>query len=753
MYAFLQEIAQRELRNSEARYQDLYDNAPDMFISVDDATANILQCNQMLETVLGRPREEIIGRSVWELYPADSQGKIREAVETFRTTGQVKNVELQLQRRDGGRVDVILNASAVRDTQGRILHSRSVLRDITEQKRAESILKENEQFLQSVFHAIQDGISVLDTDLNIVRVNTWIEQMYVHHMPLPGKKCYEAYQNRQSPCPWCPTLETLQTGKTHRAMVPYPSPERPNGWIDLSSFPLKDVKGNITGVIEYVKDITEQKEAEAEMQKLAAIVKRSSELINLATLDGRMIFLNDAGCSMLGIEPEQVEQVQIMEVIPEPLKELVENELLPGLMKGDGWEGELQYLNLKTKKLIDVYAVTFTVQDPASGAPLYLANVSLDITDRKQAEEALREREETIRALVESSRDWIWSIDIQGVHTYCNPAIKNILGYSADELVGKHSLDIIHEEDRKRIESELPKRIAEKRGWKNLILRWRHKDGDYRYLESNAVPILTSQDELIGFRGVDRDITDRKRAEAEREKLIQELEAKNAELERFTYTVSHDLKSPLITTKGFVGMLKQDLADGNQELIAEDMQRISHATETMERLLEELLELSRIGRIVNPPKQVFLSDLAQEALALLAGEPNAQNTQFEVAPDLPVVYGDRIRLREVLQNLIENSIKFMGDQTEPRIEIGHRQEKGETVFYIRDNGIGIDSRYHEKIFGLFDKLNSEAAGTGIGLTIVKRIVEVHGGRIWVESEGIGRGSTFCFTLASHKEGD
>ncbi len=246
-------------------------------------------------------------------------------------------------------------------------------------------------------------------------------------------------------------------------------------------------------------------------------------------------------------------------------------------------------------------------------------------------------------------------------------------------------------------------------------------------------------------------ITERKWAQEEREQLVGELEAKNVELEQFTYTVSHDLKSPLITIKGFLGMLEQDTSSGDTQRMKADMARISGAAEKMRRLLDELLELSRIGRLVNPPDEVPLSELVGEVMDLGAGRLAEGNVKVEIAPDPPLVFGDRARLREMLENLIDNAVKFMGDQPNPRIEIGARQDGEETVFYIRDNGIGIDPRYHEKVFGLFDKLDEKTEGTGVGLAIVKRIVEVHGGRIWVESEGTGEGTSFCFTLPKKSE--
>ena len=227
----------------------------------------------------------------------------------------------------------------------------------------------------------------------------------------------------------------------------------------------------------------------------------------------------------------------------------------------------------------------------------------------------------------------------------------------------------------------------------------------------------------------------------------EELEAKNAELERFTYTVSHDLKSPLVTIKGFLGLLEKDALAGDHDRMRSDIQRIQNAAATMNRLLDELLELSRVGRQLNPPEDVALGEMARLAVELLAGEIEERDVDVEIMPDLPVVAGDRVRLLEVFQNLLANAVKFMGDQSAPRIEVGLRHDDGEQIVFVHDNGIGIDPRYQEKIFGLFERLDGKVEGTGVGLALVKRIVELHGGRIWIESPGVGYGSTFCFTLA------
>jgi len=153
-----------------------------------------------------------------------------------------------------------------------------------------------------------------------------------------------------------------------------------------------------------------------------------------------------------------------------------------------------------------------------------------------------------------------------------------------------------------------------------------------------------------------------------------------------------------------------------------------------------------VGRVIHPPQAVQLGPLAREAMSLVAGRLHEQRVVVEVADDLPPVWGDRARLLEVLQNLIDNAAKFMGEQTSPRVEIGVRDEDGARVFFVRDNGKGIDPRFRDRVFGLFEKLDPGSDGSGVGLALVRRIVDLHQGRVWVESAGTGQGTAVCFTL-------
>lgn len=240
-------------------------------------------------------------------------------------------------------------------------------------------------------------------------------------------------------------------------------------------------------------------------------------------------------------------------------------------------------------------------------------------------------------------------------------------------------------------------------------------------------------------------------AEAQRQELMARLEGINSEIERFTYLAFHDLRAPLITIKGFAGALKQDLEAGRHDQVQRDVQRIAGAADKMDEILSDLLEFARIGRVRRPSEDIESQQLALEALQKLEGLIRAKNINVKISPALPRVYGDRIRLREVFENLIENAAKYTSDREQPLIEIGTRWQEDEQIIFVRDNGQGVDPRYHNRIFELFEKLDPNTQGPGIGLALAKRIIEVHGGRIWVESHGEGQGSTFCFALPEKNE--
>ena len=225
-----------------------------------------------------------------------------------------------------------------------------------------------------------------------------------------------------------------------------------------------------------------------------------------------------------------------------------------------------------------------------------------------------------------------------------------------------------------------------------------------------------------------------------------QIEEKNAELEQFTYTVSHDLKSPLLTIKGFSGLLKKTLSDTNEVEGLSHTTRIYSAADKMGLLLDGVLELSRIGRVVNVKSVIKTSQLINEVIESLEALIIQYNVKFHIQNNIPDMYGDKIRMSQVFQNLIENGIKYSKDHPTPTITIGSKNKVQHPVYFIQDNGIGIDPKYKSKVFDLFDQLDPTIDGTGIGLALVKRIVEVHHGRIWIETNKDLEGTTFCFNL-------
>ena len=510
--------------------------------------------------------------------------------------------------------------------------------------------------------------------------------------------------------------------------------------ITIAFYELID-SGNEPCILSMFYDITDQKQAQIARQRsdehFRKVFHVSPVAIVITTLtDGRIIDANAAFWKLSGHDPETSigrTTFELRKIVQTEERDRFIRELLE---KRSIQNPAYDFINDQGKH---IKTVAFYELIDEGGAPAILS-MFYDITEQNKAQEALVQSEARVRALLEATPDMIFELTRSGTIVQFIPSADNDLFLQRDELIGKTLAQIFPS-------------IADQAGFAigRALASGQVNAFEYRLpgaAESKdfEVRITPAGPDLV--LATIRDVSLRKWAESEREQLINELEAKNAELERFTYTVSHDLKSPLITIKGFLGYVREDVQTGNMSRFESDLRRISDATEKMQHLLGDLLELSRIGRLTNEPAQVSMNALIADVLEMLHGRIQAGNITVQVAEDLPDVYGDRQRLFEVWQNLIDNAAKFMGDQPAPRIEIGVQGELyGNPVFFVRDNGMGIAPQFKEKVFGLFDKLNAQSEGTGIGLALVKRIIEFHGGRIWVESE-IGLGATFFFSLPS-----
>ena len=242
-----------------------------------------------------------------------------------------------------------------------------------------------------------------------------------------------------------------------------------------------------------------------------------------------------------------------------------------------------------------------------------------------------------------------------------------------------------------------------------------------------------------------KEVKQRQLIEKDRKRLVVDLEHRNDELERYAYTVSHDLKSPLITIKGFAGFLEQDVEQGNTAKVIADVARINEAVQTMSNLLEDILKLSKVNLVPELFVEVSLDETIAKSITLVTGEIESHAVDVRVELNLPIVKGEPQHLIEVFQNLISNAVKFMGEQNNPVIEIGATKQGDRVLCYVKDNGVGIAKEYQQRVFNLFERLETDTEGTGLGLSIVKRIIERHGDKIQIDSD-LGKGCKFYFTL-------
>lgn len=411
-----------------------------------------------------------------------------------------------------------------------------------------------------------------------------------------------------------------------------------------------------------------------------------------------------------------------------------------GSQDGMVYETLRKQLNNALKQVLMVENIQNAQEQLELGVAQRTSELMQEVFKHKQTAQALQKSEATTRALLEAIPDAIFLVDEDARFLNFMPSEGMKTAVIPTDYLGLTLADVFPPELAKKFAQTIPRAVNSE---SILLQEYPVEIGqDTRYYEARLLSIGKSN-----VLGIIRDITERKYSEAEREHLISELEAKNTELERFTYTVSHDLKSPLVTIKGFLGFLERDAIEGDSEQLQQDIARIRQAAEQMQFLLDDLLELSRIGHSMNSPEAVPFADIVYEAMERVHGQIEEEQVEIVVSLDLPVVGVDKIRFVEVMQNLLDNAIKFMGDQAHPTISIGAETMPNEIRFFVRDNGQGIDAQYHEKVFELFDRLDQSIEGTGIGLALVKRIIELHNGRIWVESSGIGgQGSTFYFTL-------
>jgi two-component system, LuxR family, sensor kinase FixL len=761
-------------------------------IAVADLDGHLLSVNNAFARIHGYEPEEILGKHLSIFHTPEQMPSVEAANQQIQETGHFSG-EISHVHRDGTAFPTLMSNSVLRDEAGEPIGIVGTLRDITERKKAEEALRLSEARYRLLFDNTNVLVSMYDKNGVCLLMNRAVADVFGGRPEdFIGKSFVDLHPEAADEYV-ARVRDVIRTGepRDYEDEVVFAPEKR---WLLSNVQPVRDADGNVVAAQILSQDITDRKRTEEErrkhihflesLERIERAIRGATDLdsmINEVVGTARSIFDSDRVWLLYPCNPAALSfRVPVESTRPEypgacvlnldvPIASGHAQDMRDALTSKDPvtyTNGTERPVSEETAGQFRVLSQIFLAVYPRIGEP-WLFGMHQCSHARVWTEEDrglfkeigrrigdglssllflrdLQESESRYRTLFDSAPLGILVLTIDGVLVDANPQACKTLGYSRERFLDLKLEELLDEPFFGKFED-----AAEvlRRGEAVFVCgRQFRSDGTPIEVEVYGAPFMHKGE--LQFLAVLNDVTERMQIDREREELIAKLEAQNAELERFTYTVSHDLKSPLITVQGFLGALREDIADGDGEAVELDVQRISRAAHRMGGLLDDLLEMSRIGRLTNPSQDVALEDLVSEAREALAGKIRQTGARIVVSSELPVLFGDASRLAEVMQNLIENALKYTGNQSAPVIEIGARREGDGTICYVRDNGIGINPRYHEKIFQLFDQLDPTAEGGGIGLALVKRIVETHGGRVWVESSGDGHGSTFCFTLPS-----
>lgn len=490
-------------------------------------------------------------------------------------------------------------------------------------------------------------------------------------------------------------------------------------------------------------------QAQQRLRLLSSAVEQSSEGLAIVDLKGNLIFTNRAFAAMHGYTPEDLKgkNLSIFHT-PEqlPAVEAANRQI----QQSGEFEGEIWHVR-RDGTVFPTWMHNSLLRNER-GDPIGMIGTMRDITDLKEAEAAIREQEEKYRNLVEQSLEGIViAVGPPPRLVFVNTAFAQMLGYSKEELLAMETEELyglVHPDDRGLFFGRFSERIAGKNPPSRYQFRGIRKDQKTIWLEISSTLITYQGRPAVQATFVD--ITERKEAEEElrryREDLEELVRLRTEELESFSYSVSHDLRAPLRAIDGFARVLLEDYAERLDEEGTRIINVIRSNTQQMGQLIDDLLAFSRLGRQALNISELDMESLARSVIKELRAGLSKRKVLFKVK-GLPPAYGDAVMIRQVLFNLLSNAVKFTRPCSRAEIELDSTQTEEENIYYVRDNGVGFDMKYTDKLFGVFQRLHSAAEfeGTGVGLAIVKRIIQRHGGRVWAEGK-VGQGAAFYFTL-------
>jgi PAS domain S-box-containing protein len=611
-------------------------------------------------------------------------------------------------------------------------------------------------FLKNVFDAIQDGISILDPELNIVSTNSWMEKMYANQSPLQGKKCFQAYHQRKTACEVCPSRNTLKTGKAAYEIVPYTVKGETAGWIELSTFPVKDERGDLKYIIEYVKDVTDKHRAE---QKLKETSEKLTNIM-IAANDGMWDW--DLKSNVVEFDPRYFEMAgYAYEEFPSRLDEF-QKRVHPDDIAYVMREAE-NHLQGKTDRFIVEFRFKKKnggwlwimgrgkiIDRDEKGNPLRLMGTHTDISNVK----AIEEQALKLSKATEQSPASIVITDSAGRIEYVNPRFTNMTGFTSDEVIGKTPAiqkSGVHSD---QFYENLWKTITGGKTWYGEFQN-KKKDGSIYWEKASISPLVKDDGEITHFISVKEDISERK-------KILQDLEIAKEKAEEsdrlksaFLANMSHEIRTPMNGILGFATLLKT--GECSIEKQKEYIAIIEKSGNRMLSTINDLIDISKIeaGQMEVIMEEVNLNVLLRELFTFF--NPQAEEKRIKLSYHIPLddesadMKTDREKLFAIYANLIKNAIKYTQRGS---IDFGYTVENNTVQFFVRDTGIGIPADKQDIIFNRFVQadltITKPYEGAGLGLSITRAYVDMLEGNIWLDST-VDEGTTFYFTLPFVKE--